>query len=91
MIPSTNRMIRIEYFQDSQEILIMNNGEKIDNMIIDDIFTLFFTRKHNGRGIGLYLAKQSLKSIGMDIYASNASHYNRLDGASFIIKLTSTL
>lgn len=91
LIPSTNRMIRIEYFQDSQEILIMNNGEKIDNMIIDDIFTLFFTRKHNGRGIGLYLAKQSLKSIGMDIYASNASHYNRLDGASFIIKLTSTL
>mgnify|MGYP001217252572 FL=1 len=84
-------MIKVEYLQDSQEILIMNNGEKIDNTIIDDIFTLFFTRKHNGRGIGLYLAKQSLKSIGMDIYASNASRYNRLNGASFIIKLTTTL
>lgn len=91
LIPSTNRMIKVEYLQDSQEILIMNNGEKIDNTIIDDIFTLFFTRKHNGRGIGLYLAKQSLKSIGMDIYASNASRYNRLNGASFIIKLTTTL
>lgn len=91
LIPSDNRIISIDYIQDSQEVLIMNNGEKIDNTIINDIFTLFFTRKHNGRGIGLYLAKQSLKSIGMDIYASNASHYNRLGGASFILKLNSSL
>lgn len=91
LIPSANRIISIDYIQDSQEVLIMNNGEKIDNAIINDIFTLFFTRKHNGRGIGLYLAKQSLKSIGMDIYASNASHYNRLGGACFILKLNSSL
>lgn len=89
LIPSANRMIRLEYLQDSQEMLIMNNGERIDDTIINDIFTLFFTRKHNGRGIGLYLAKNSLKSIGMDISASNDPRYNRLDGACFIIKLNS--
>lgn len=87
LIPSPSRVIRMVYQQDTNEILIMNSGEKIDNKIINDIFTLFFTRKHNGRGIGLYLARQSLKSIGMDIYASNASEYNRLNGACFIIKL----
>ncbi|MCM1142159.1 MAG: ATP-binding protein, partial [Muribaculum sp.] len=87
LIPSQNRVIRMEYLTDTNEILIMNNGEKINDKIIDDIFTLFFTRKHNGRGIGLYLAKQSLKSIGMDIYATNAAEYNRLDGACFIINL----
>lgn len=89
LIPSPNRIIRMEYKQDTEEILIMNSGEKIDNKIIEDIFTLFFTRKHNGRGIGLYLAKQSLKKIGMDIYATNLSEYNRLNGACFIIKLNS--
>lgn len=89
LIPSPSRVIRIVYQQDTNEILIMNSGEKIDNKIINDIFTLFFTRKHNGRGIGLYLARQSLKSIGMDIYASNATEYNRLNGACFIIKLNS--
>lgn len=89
LIPSPNRVIRIAYQQDTKEILIMNSGEKIDNKIINDIFTLFFTRKHNGRGIGLYLARQSLKSIGMDIYATNATEYNRLNGACFIIKLNS--
>ena len=89
LIPSPNRIIRISYLADTKEILIMNSGEKIDNKIINDIFTLFFTRKHNGRGIGLYLAKQSLKSIGMDICATNAPEYNRLNGACFIIKLNS--
>lgn len=89
LIPSSNRKIRIDYLKDSQEILIMNNGEKIDDKIIGDIFTLFFSRKHNGRGIGLYLAKNGLKSIGMDIYASNDQQYNRLGGACFIIKLNS--
>ena len=38
----------------------MNNGEKIDDKIIEDIFTLFFSRKKDGRGIGLYLAKKVL-------------------------------
>lgn len=41
LIPSANRIISIDYIQDSQEVLIMNNGEKIDNAIINDIFTLF--------------------------------------------------
>lgn len=89
LIPSTRRVIRMDYQQDTNEIVVMNSGERIDDKIIQDIFTLFFTRKHNGRGIGLYLARQSLKSIGMDIYATNATEYNRLNGACFIIKLNS--
>ena len=71
LIPSLSRKICIEYLKDSNEILIMNNGEKIDDKIIEDIFTLFFSRKKDGRGIGLYLAKKSLNSIDFDIFATN--------------------
>jgi len=86
LIPSLSRKICIEYLKDSNEILIMNNGEKIDDKIIEDIFTLFFSRKKDGRGIGLYLAKKSLNSIDFDIFATNDKKYNKMDGACFIIR-----
>lgn len=85
LIPVTNKQIRIEYKQDSDEILIINNGELIEERIIKDIFMLFFTRRSGGRGIGLYLAKRSLNGIGLDIYATNDKHYNKLGGACFVI------
>lgn len=86
LIPSLSRKICIEYLKDSNEILIMNNGEKIDDKIIEDIFTLFFSRKKDGRGIGLYLAKKSLNSIDFDIFATNDKKYNKMDGACFVIR-----
>lgn len=85
MTPVTNKQILIEYNKKSEEILILNNGEPIDDKIINDIFVLFFTRRSGGRGIGLYLAKRSLNSIGLDIYATNDKSYNKLGGACFVI------
>lgn len=86
LIPVSERRIYIEYCSETEEILIMNNGEKIADNLLEDIFTLFFTRKSNGRGIGLYLARRNLHSIGLDIIASNDKEYNKLNGACFIIK-----
>ncbi|EPR72834.1 hypothetical protein ADIWIN_2157 [Winogradskyella psychrotolerans RS-3] len=63
----------------------MNSGERIDDSQLDDIFTLFYTRKRDGRGIGLYLAKKNLNAIGYDIYATNEKEYNKLAGACFVI------
>ena len=87
LVPVRERKIYFDYDSETKELLLMNSGEKIDDRLLEDIFTLFFTRKSNGRGIGLYLAKRSLRSIGMDIYATNDSRYNRLNGACFVIKL----
>lgn len=84
LIPVENRQIHITCKGD--EILIINNGEKIENKYLKDIFILFFTRKKDGRGIGLYLAKTNLASIGYDIEASNKEEYNLLNGACFVIK-----
>jgi signal transduction histidine kinase len=84
LIPSKERKIIIEAKGD--EILIMNSGERIEDSYLDDIFTLFFTKKKNGRGIGLYLAKKNLNSIGYEIFATNKIEQNRLKGACFVIK-----
>ncbi|WP_228237708.1 ATP-binding protein [Allomuricauda sp. M10] len=84
LIPVENRAIRIDLVD--EEIRIMNSGERIDDSHLDDIFTLFFTRKRDGRGIGLYLAKKNLQSIGYDIFATNQDDINKLKGACFILK-----
>lgn len=84
LIPSKERRIHIAY--ENEQILIMNSGEKIDSIYLDTIFTLFFTRKPGGRGIGLYLAKVNLNSIGYDIFATNDKKLNRLNGACFVIE-----
>jgi signal transduction histidine kinase len=69
------------------KILIANNGERIDDKYINDIFTLFFTKRKDGRGIGLYLARTNLASIGFDIYATKFDDKdNLLKGACFVIK-----
>lgn len=86
LIPVSDRQIRVEYLPETNEILIMNNGEKMPDSILEDIFTLFYTRKREGRGIGLYLCRKSLRAEGLDIVASNAKEYNKLGGACFIIK-----
>jgi signal transduction histidine kinase len=88
LIPATNRQIRIE--AKDEKILIMNSGEKIQDNYLEDVFTLFFTKKKNGRGIGLYLAKKNLNAIGYEIYATNKIEYNKLKGACFVIKKKET-
>lgn len=84
LIPAKKREIKIELIDD--EIRIMNSGEKIADSYLEDIFKLFFTRKRDGRGIGLYLAKKNLQSIGYTIHATNEGSINKLKGACFILK-----
>ena len=84
LTPANNRRIHLTV-KDGQ-VLIMNNGEKIEDRYLEDIFTLFFSRRRDGRGIGLYLARTNLRSEGFDIIASNDKGCNKLKGACFIIK-----
>ncbi|WP_293888604.1 MULTISPECIES: ATP-binding protein [unclassified Sphingobacterium] len=80
------QVIKLDYLPDTKEIVIANSGEKIPDYRIDKIFELFYSQRPNGRGIGLYLSKQSLNESGLDIYATNDKKYNYLNGACFIIK-----
>ncbi|MDR8391409.1 ATP-binding protein [Aliifodinibius sp. S!AR15-10] len=83
---SEERKIHFDYIDG--KMLIMNSGEPIEDIYVrdGDIFKLFFTRKPKGRGIGLYLAKTTLNSVGFNIEASNDPKFNKLDGACFIIE-----
>lgn len=79
------RIIKLDYWRDTNEIIIANSGEKIPDYRLDKIFELFYSQRPNGRGIGLYLSKQSLNEVGLDIYATNDKKYNSLSGACFVI------
>ncbi|REC75825.1 hypothetical protein DRF60_15045 [Chryseobacterium elymi] len=81
--------IRFDYLKNTQEILILNSGKKIEEHRLSKIFGLFHSNRPGGRGIGLYLAKESLNENYYDIEASNEQEYNYLGGACFIIKTLS--
>jgi signal transduction histidine kinase len=83
---SNVKHIKFDYFKDTDEILIMNSGQKIEDHRLQKIFQLFYSNRPNGRGIGLYLSKQSLNECFYDIYATNDKNYNLLNGACFVIK-----
>jgi K+-sensing histidine kinase KdpD len=79
------RRIHLDF--EGDKYLIINSGQPIDEVYIkEDIFKLFFSRKPKGRGIGLYLAKATLNSVGFEIEATNNPKYNRLNGACIIIR-----
>lgn len=79
------RIIKLDYLLETEEIIIANSGEKIPDYRIEKIFDLFYSQRPNGRGIGLYLSKQSLNESGLDIQATNEKKYNTLNGACFVI------
>ena len=83
---SNTKQIKLDYFKETNEIVIMNSGQKIEEHRLEKIFQLFYSNRPNGRGIGLYLTKQSLNECYFDIYATNDKNYNTLNGACFVIK-----
>lgn len=86
---STRKTIQLDYDETTNEFLIINSGQRIEEHRLEKIFQLFYSNRPNGRGIGLYLAKQILMESGFDIYATNDKSYNTLKGACFVIKLKS--
>lgn len=85
LIPVSTRKIRIEYIPCNGLILIMNSGVPIPDSELSKIFTLFYTKRKDGRGIGLYLALRNLNANNYTIFASNAVVHNKLGGACFVI------
>lgn len=81
-----NPKILLDYDDGLKAIIISNNGPEIRDSSLTEIFELFYTRRPKGRGIGLYLSKDGLNTVGLDMIATNDSKYNRLAGATFLIK-----
>lgn len=82
---AATRIIIFDYKADTDEILIKNSGVPIPDNRLVKIFELFYSKRPNGRGIGLFLSKQSLNDNNFDLYATNDPIYNTLQGACFVI------
>lgn len=69
-------------------IIIANNGPSIDAEDINHLFELFFTRRKEGRGVGLYLAMVNLATEGQVLsYVTDKNKMIYPNGANFSIKL----
>lgn len=69
------------------DVFISDNGPGVDKDDLEQLFTLFFTRKQRGgRGIGLYLCKQNLQASGHKIRYETSREKKLLAGANFAIE-----
>ena len=68
-------------------LTISDTGPGIDPSDIDELFQLFFSRRVRGRGVGLYLCKQTLATGGHIIEYVTDELKKVLPGANFTITL----
>jgi signal transduction histidine kinase len=69
------------------DVVIADTGGGVDPDDVESLFRLFFTRRTEGRGVGLYLCRANLAAGAHSIaYASDASH-KLLPGANFVVRL----
>lgn len=78
-----DKKIRIDV--SDNKTLIMNSGPKMTHSELEKCFDIFYTKKPDGRGIGLFLAKRNLNAIDFDIYATTDEKLNQLNGSCFVI------
>lgn len=83
-IDGNKRKILLSY--KDGEVFISDDGPGVDGDDLENLFTLFFTRKQKGgRGVGLYLCKQNLMASGHTIRYETRDDFKILSGANFAI------
>ncbi len=68
---------------DDGDIIVSDSGPGIPGRDFESVFELGFTRKPSGRGLGLYISRESLKRVG---YAIEIAPKSPLAGATFLIR-----
>lgn len=81
---SEQRLIHIDVVGD--EVIIANSGPPIDEDDIPRLFELFYSRRINGHGVGLYLCKENLAVAHHKIRYSAPGDIQLIpNGANFVI------
>ena len=81
------RKIKIDLIDDL--VVIANSGPKVDEDDVQRLFDLFYTKRANGRGVGLYLCRENLAVAHHKIWYAeqhNDDPFIFEEGANFIIK-----
>ena len=81
-----NRTIYFNVVNDT--VVVNDSGPGIHETMLERIFEAFTTTKQNGRGLGLYIARQSLSLANHEIWATNDSAYKVEPGACFCLKFS---
>lgn len=73
-VPDAERPVQVTAYTEEDQLMIevLDNGEGIDDRIMDNIFEPFITTKTSvGRGLGLTLARHSLRNLRGDLTVTN--------------------
>lgn len=81
---SDSRYISLDFI--NGKAIISDSGPGVSDDDLDMLFELFFTRRLNGRGIGLYLCRQNLAVARHKIWYAKDGDPKIHDGANFIIE-----
>jgi signal transduction histidine kinase/anti-sigma regulatory factor (Ser/Thr protein kinase) len=80
------RTIRFDIVNDV--VVVNDSGPGIHETMLERVFEAFTTTKNNGRGLGLYIARQSLSLANHEIWATNDAAYKVEPGACFCLKFS---
>jgi len=81
---NSDRRITLD-FQDGL-VIVADSGPGVDQEDVSRLFTLFFTTRRSGRGVGLYLSRTNLSVAGHKIRYAREDDPRVLPGANFIIE-----
>lgn len=81
-----DKQITIQFDRNDNSVIFADSGPGIPEDIEDLIFTEFYTKKSEGRGLGLYIVKELLDRIDAEISLITNPQLKILKGANFIIK-----
>lgn len=84
---SDKRIIKIDFV--NSLVVIANSGPAIDPDDIPRLFELFYSKRANGHGVGLYLCRENLAVAHHKIWYADPNiedDYLIKDGANFVIK-----
>jgi signal transduction histidine kinase len=66
-------------------LILSDSGPGVIVRDTERIFEPGFSRRPSGRGLGLYIARESLRGMGYDLLYSETPELGALNGANFII------
>lgn len=83
-----NRKLRVIVDADKREVLVTDNGPGVFPRYKDRIFRPFFSMKTDGRGLGLYIAREILAEKSAEILLLEDGDHPEMfpAGASFLVR-----
>lgn len=83
-----DKKINIKLDGNTNQVVFSDNGPGINSEDEPYIFEAFYSGKEEGRGLGLYIARQLLQRIDYSINTAELKSEKILSGANFVINFT---